>query len=111
MTGPAQRVEQLIALATDPAATEQEARTAAHSACKEIRKNDLVVAQRGQPPVAQSIAPQTRQLVGRPARLPTGVAALPEKRRPMHHVVDFDFKDSPQTKKEDFAFPQHLYRR
>lgn len=37
------RVEQLIALATDPAATEEEARTAALAACRGIRKEGLKI--------------------------------------------------------------------
>ena len=41
------KIEQLIRLATDPGAAEEEARTAALSACRLIKRHDLVVSARG----------------------------------------------------------------
>jgi hypothetical protein len=48
------RVEQLIALALDPAASEAEARTAAYVACSTIRQHGLTLTEpRGGPPLLE----------------------------------------------------------
>jgi len=118
------RVEQLIALATDPAASEEEARTAALQAARGIVKNGLVVttreaasAQRGAGAYYDAtLTPQGRQLGMGTPQLPPPRSRAPGRSRelppgePMARFleVNLDFKDDVQEVKQDPAFPTAL---
>lgn len=102
------RVEQLIALATDQAATAEEARTAAIAACREIRREGYAI---GAIPALPP--PPRREPVDRPARRDRGLSGdrgLPpvprEPEAPKAHIVNFEFRDS--ETEEGFAFSQAL---
>lgn len=61
MSAPLLRIQQLLALASDAAASPEEARTAALIAAKLIRSSGLQLAPPGPPPVAPTPAPAGRQ--------------------------------------------------
>lgn len=120
------RVEQLIALATDPAATEEEARTAALQAARTIRRDGLVVTTPGQvyssagayyaSDVTPSVTSRSRQLgpgtpVLPPARRAPVRRELPPPSEPGRggaHVVNLDFKDEEPVEKREPAFSSAL---
>jgi hypothetical protein len=109
---PVRRVEQLIALATDPAVSQEEARTAAIAAAKAIRSNGLIVTPPGG--YLEQPAPQNERLLSggrglQPAPARRGVGQLPEDTRMGGmSYLDLDFEDAPPAKIGDFAFPQAL---
>ncbi len=119
----ARRVQQLIALATDPGATEEEARTAALAACRGIRNESLAVVSGPEsgPFVpeegAAEITPRTRQLTGQGAPTPAvprrAAGALQASQGDDGvHILDWNFEDRPKTgRSREFAFPQHFRRR
>ena len=123
-----QRVQQLIALATDPAASEEEARTAALQAARGIRQHGLVVttpeeavrgraggyyaAERPVTPRGRQLGPGTPQL---PPRAPGGGLARSYEaephgrggaRRPIE--VNLDFRDDEPAEKREPAFSAAL---
>jgi hypothetical protein len=115
------RVEQLLALATDPAASEEEARTAALQAARTIRRDGLVVTTPGQVYSrsayydAPSVTPQGRQLgPGTPAlpprrQAPTRARELPSGESTARFLeVNLDFKDDAPEVKQDPAFSAAL---
>jgi hypothetical protein len=127
MTDPIFRVKQLIALATDPAASEEEARTAALAACKDIRRNGYqVVTQNGRATTGSSsfredspYTSESRQLSGRLGLAP---AKEPKRRVPKQlpmepqvpggfHILDMATSDEAPQRRSDFAFPQALLGR
>jgi hypothetical protein len=73
----ATRVEQLIALATDPEATEEEARTAALAACRGIRKDGLRVAAASAPNAYPAPSYYSHDPYGPRQRAPAGAPRLP----------------------------------
>jgi hypothetical protein len=107
------RVEQLIALATDQAATEEEARTAAIAACREIRREGYVVqgsralpsSPRREPVEQHSAAARARSIPVLPGSRELPAAALDS---PKAHIVNFEFRDS--GTEEGFAFSPTLLR-
>jgi hypothetical protein len=124
MIDPTRRVQQLIALATDQAATEEEARTAALAACRDIRRNGLQVSPpeglRGPSERGSAVAEraQNERLLpgGRalPAPRPKRLASSRAPGEPIPggvHVLSFDFAEEKPKNGNDFAFPQALLRR
>jgi hypothetical protein len=120
-------VQQLIALATDPAASEEEARTAALQAARGIRQHDLAVVTRDEARGAQAayagpVTGRGRQLGQGTPRLPSGPVREAPRRalgpaprdetgygaRGAAHVVELDFKDDSPNEKLDQAFPAAL---
>jgi hypothetical protein len=130
---PIRRVDQLIALATDPAASEEEARTAALAAAREIRKSGLKVTGDSPAPVnyyspraysREYPQPQNERLLPGGRGLPPAAPrrAAPERqlsadneedaRRRGVHILDLAFNDEPAARRtNDFAFPQALVQR
>ncbi len=133
---PIRRVDQLIALATDPAASEEEARTAALAAAKEIRKNGFKVTgtatSRTRSYEPRSYRDEYREEYPQPQneRLLPGGRGLPpsaprrakperqlsadneeDSRRRGVHILDLAFNDEPRKQTSDFAFPQALVQR
>jgi Protein of unknown function (DUF2786) len=119
---PTRRVEQLLALATDPAASPEEARTAALQAARNIRQHGLrLTAQRSEDVEGRSPSQNERLLAGgrglppRPSR-PARIRELPaqDEAEPTGggvHIVNFDFRDSELPRSNDYAFPQGLLKK
>jgi hypothetical protein len=120
---PTRRVEQLIALATDPAASEEEARTAALQAARSIRQNGLKVtteeeweaAQQERYYTSRAVTPQSHQMgMGTPTLPPRPRApvrralSVPEDRRGGAHVVNLEFRDDVPQEKREQAFSTAL---
>jgi hypothetical protein len=133
---PIQRIQQLIALATDPAASEEEARTAALQAARSIRQHGLQLtpqeaawaAEDGhyapvqpQHPYGTAVTPQSRQMGSGTPRLPSphstalarpsswqAESQLGRPGAPRFHVLNLDFKDEVAEARPNFAFPQAL---
>lgn len=119
---PTRRVAQLIALATDPAASPEEARTAALQAARGIRQHDLAIVTREEAlgasrAYAAPVTGRWRQLGQGTPRLPQGprepprralgaAAYVPVDARVME--VNLDFKDDVPGEKIDAAFPAAL---
>jgi len=113
-------VQQLLALATDPAASEEEARTAALQAARGIVKNGLVVTTRDQAQAVYGsysapVTPQGRQLGMGTPQLPPPRSRASARSRELSpgesgraHVVNLDFKDDVPETKQDPAFPAAL---
>ena len=138
MTDPTRRIQQLIALATDPAASEEEARTAALQAARGIRAHGMRVMTEEEAweaqqasyyssrapshPYGTAVTPQSRQMGAGAPRMhprpsPTSRAmAVPrdetgygiEPMRGGAHVVDWDFKDDVPGEKSEQAFSPAL---
>jgi len=128
VSDPARRVQQLLALATDPAATEEEARTAALQAARGIKAHGLqVTTSYGHEPAPQrsygtTVTPQGRQMGPGTSRLPQrppqraprgALAAGPQDetgygRSGSAYAVDLDFKDDVPGQKAEPAFSAAL---
>jgi Protein of unknown function (DUF2786) len=134
VTDPTRRVQQLLALATDPAASEEEARTAALEAARRIKQHGLQVVSEeewdrpGPPgyytsqghthPYGTNVTPQGRQMGPGTPRLPprpsqSRAMAVPrddgiEPMRGGAHVVDWDFRDDVPGEKSEQAFSPAL---
>jgi len=135
---PTRRIQQLIALATDPAASEEEARTAALQAARGIRAHGMRVMTPQEAaeaaydryytesapshPYGTAVTPQSRQMgAGAPRMHPrpsstTRAMSVPrdetgygiEPMRGGAHVVDWDFKDDVPGDKPEQAFSPAL---
>jgi hypothetical protein len=138
VTDPTRRVQQLLNLAVDPAASSEEARTAALEAARRIKQHGLqVVAEEewdrpGPPnhytshghthPYGTNVTPQSRQMGQGAPRLhprPTPSSRSmsvardetgygTEPVRGGAHVVDWDFKDDVPGEKPEQAFSPAL---
>lgn len=104
------KAQQLVRLALDPAATREEARTAAYTAVQMIDREKLLTAPQPQRPFPAPTRPQegVRQLGQGTRRLPEGVGRTPPAQLPdaRYFVLDWNFKDEDPQKVKDFAFPQ-----
>jgi hypothetical protein len=135
MSDPTRRVQQLLNLATDPAASSEEARTAALEAARRIKQHGLQVVSEeewdrpGPPgyytsqghtsPYGTAVTPQSRQMGPGTPRLPprpsqSRAMAIPRAEsdetalRGGAHVVDWDFKDDVPGEKPEQAFSPAL---